>query len=180
MKHGDKILKSALGSFKSKGVGVICLYIAPCVFASLLTFFWWNRVPDANTILTITSIFTGFYLTLLVTINGKIATINSKDISNDTQKYYALRYVKFSKEFTSIVVLGLVSILLSSVFEGLNYIAWRYCLLRVGFQFLFYLSSSYFFILLIQTTSILYLFLKEDFRQKNDELNSIKFNKDDE
>lgn len=116
-------------------------------------------------LLTIASIFIGFYLTLLISINGKIFSIEVKSTMPIEQRLYIKRYLKYSNDFVMLVYYGFISILISMILYGICNIDSNDVLSYIS-EGVFFTAVSFFALSLIKIIIILIDFFKEDFRQK--------------
>ena len=167
---------------------IVFLILIPVLLCSLCIYYLPNMTLKIGSLLTIFSILAGFYLSLLLSVNSKISSINTNLVKNVVQKEYQLRYISFSEDFSNIITLGLFIFLVVIILECLS-------LLPISVEkipteiiepikklltFVKHLGVYYFLISLYRTISILYQFIKHDFEEKKNSINEINFDQDDE
>lgn len=179
------ISNTAEGFSKKRIVGYVVLYYIPLFLGILTQLFLDKIVLNFSIILTISSIFIGFYLTLLMSINSKIYTIDIKSIKKGVSKRYINRYLEYSQRFVSLIFYGFATIIFMIITSAVlnieiclsvKFIIIKYYFLKV----MFYISMYAFAISLIKIILILLEFFNEDFKEKVDQLNKLQFDEDDE
>lgn len=166
--------KSITGFHANKKIGIFCLIILPLILGAIFTYLLRNVIIDNDIVLTISSIFIGFYLSILIAINGKIFSINANLVRNIEEQGQLRRYLKYSNKYACMIYYGLISIIvmvISMIAVGLNIdITVNYI-----FLFAFYFSANGFAISLLRNIYVLLDFFHKDYSEKYNQNESIKF-----
>lgn len=136
---------------------------------------------DLGIILTIASIFIGFFLSILLNVNNRITSIDVDGIKNSDDQSYARRYINYSKKFAANIIYGLIIILLAMGFSGIIMVSKTFWVKAI-FLTLFSSAGLCFLVALFRTIKTLFDFLSEDFRSKDKRIDLLDkiFRLDDE
>ncbi len=157
----------AIGFGEKKGLIASVLLLLPALL-TFVVYLFAGHLPifSFGHTLTIVSIFLGFFLTLLLTINTKITTLGIEHQTDSVKCDYEKRYLLFSERFMSVVVMGIMIMSLLVV----DHVLVELKVDCFATRFLFWYFSILFAMFVAMSISILYKFLREDFEKKKDSL----------
>ena len=138
-----------------------------------------NAEPISSVLLTIFSIFIGFFISLILFLNNKVFSFKTAEMKNSDDKSYAINYINFCRKLTNRLIYGIVLSCAVIICLLIPYINIKGIYFGesglTALSFIMNFASISFILLLFRIISYMAEALVEDIRNKKEQIEDIKF-----